>query len=125
MGPIRPQNLNDVFWSAANQARQKLPEQTHNQKVRLLLHLRERSGSSLFFLEWYSLRLIPIIVIIIIISTFTTMFFMYRLLRCIDIRSSRWPVGPWIVIFLIKPPPKFVPVSMPIAASIQRRLRVC
>lgn len=35
MGIIRPQNLNDVFLAAANQAKQKLPELTHNQKVRL------------------------------------------------------------------------------------------
>ena len=34
MGLIRPQNLNDVFQAAANQAKQKLPELTHNQKVR-------------------------------------------------------------------------------------------
>ena len=30
---IRPQNLNDVFQAAAKQARQKLPELSHNQKV--------------------------------------------------------------------------------------------
>lgn len=34
MGVIRPQNLNDIFQAAANQARQKLPELSHNQKVR-------------------------------------------------------------------------------------------
>ena len=34
MGVIRPQNLNDIFQAAANQAKQKLPELTHNQKVR-------------------------------------------------------------------------------------------
>jgi hypothetical protein len=31
---IRPQNLNDTFLAAARQARQKLPELAHNQKVR-------------------------------------------------------------------------------------------
>jgi hypothetical protein len=30
---IRPQNLNDTFLAAARQARQKLPELAHNQKV--------------------------------------------------------------------------------------------
>jgi NADH dehydrogenase (ubiquinone) 1 beta subcomplex subunit 9 len=34
MGVIRPQNMNDIFQAAANQARQKLPELSHNQKVR-------------------------------------------------------------------------------------------
>lgn len=34
MGVVRPQVLNDVFQAAADQARQKLPELTHNQKVR-------------------------------------------------------------------------------------------
>ncbi|KAG7368458.1 hypothetical protein IV203_031201 [Nitzschia inconspicua] len=33
MPAIRPQTLNDVFQQAANQARQKLPELTHNQQV--------------------------------------------------------------------------------------------
>jgi hypothetical protein len=32
---IRPQNLNDIFLEAAKQARQKLPELSHNQKVRV------------------------------------------------------------------------------------------
>lgn len=31
---FRPQNLNDVFLAAANQARQKPEQLTHNQKVR-------------------------------------------------------------------------------------------
>jgi hypothetical protein len=31
---IRPQNLNDIFQAAAKQARQRLPDLTHNQKVR-------------------------------------------------------------------------------------------
>jgi hypothetical protein len=30
---IRPQNLNDVFLAGAKQARQKMPELTHNQKA--------------------------------------------------------------------------------------------
>jgi hypothetical protein len=34
MPVVRPQNLNDVFLQAANAAKQKLPELTHNQKVR-------------------------------------------------------------------------------------------
>jgi hypothetical protein len=33
MSPIRPQTLNNVFQQAANQARQKSPELSHNQKV--------------------------------------------------------------------------------------------
>jgi hypothetical protein len=33
MGPIRPQNLNDVFYAAARQAQQRPPELPHNQKV--------------------------------------------------------------------------------------------
>jgi malonyl CoA-acyl carrier protein transacylase len=32
---IRPQNLNDAFLAAARQARQKLPELSHNHKVRV------------------------------------------------------------------------------------------
>lgn len=32
--PPRPQVLNDVFQQAAQQARQKLPNLTHNQQVR-------------------------------------------------------------------------------------------
>jgi hypothetical protein len=31
---IRPQVLNNVFQQAANQAKAKLPELTHNQQVR-------------------------------------------------------------------------------------------
>jgi hypothetical protein len=31
---FRPQNLNDVFFEAAKQARQKPEQLTHNQKVR-------------------------------------------------------------------------------------------
>jgi hypothetical protein len=31
---VRPQNLNEVFLQAANAATQKLPELSHNQKVR-------------------------------------------------------------------------------------------
>jgi hypothetical protein len=31
---FRPQNLNDVFFAAAAQARQKPEQLTHNQKVR-------------------------------------------------------------------------------------------
>jgi hypothetical protein len=30
---FRPQNLNDAFLAAANQARQKAPSLTHNQEV--------------------------------------------------------------------------------------------
>jgi hypothetical protein len=33
MPAIRPQTLNDVFQQAANQARQKLPELSHNHQV--------------------------------------------------------------------------------------------
>lgn len=33
MPAVRPQTLNNVFQQAADQARQKLPELTHNQKV--------------------------------------------------------------------------------------------
>jgi hypothetical protein len=33
MPVIRPQTLNDVFLEAANQARQKVPELSHNQQV--------------------------------------------------------------------------------------------
>lgn len=46
MGIIRPQNMNDIFQAAAIQAKQKLPELTHNQKV----------GSAFLHLNplWYS-----------------------------------------------------------------------
>ena len=36
MPPVRPQVLNDVFQQAADQARQKLPNLTHNQQVCIL-----------------------------------------------------------------------------------------
>jgi hypothetical protein len=35
MPPVRPQVLNDVFQQAADQARQKLPNLTQNQQVRI------------------------------------------------------------------------------------------
>ena len=33
---VRPQNLNSAFQMASDQAKQRLPELTHNQKVRLV-----------------------------------------------------------------------------------------
>jgi hypothetical protein len=33
MPPVRPQVLNDIFQQAADKARQKLPDLTHNQQV--------------------------------------------------------------------------------------------
>jgi hypothetical protein len=45
---IRPQNLNDTFLAAARQARQKLPELAHNQKVRACVRACERTPCCAF-----------------------------------------------------------------------------
>jgi hypothetical protein len=37
MPPVRPQNLNSAFQMASDQAKARLPELTHNQKVRLVV----------------------------------------------------------------------------------------
>jgi hypothetical protein len=40
MGVVRPQNLNDVFYAASQQAKQKLPELSHGRKVTNSFHSR-------------------------------------------------------------------------------------